>query len=162
MKFACQLQMYKYVSKFTYCYYYIPVIVTFLLFKLIPSSHSIVYPLILDCAVNDIFDTSGDSCNCSIVNTPPIIALTPTAILVYDSETISIPLSSSILHDSTCIGDVPVTVHWYSTSWPRHCLVLCGNWIVACTPVEQLKNLSVYYYCCHEPIVIKLSSNITS
>ena len=48
----------------------------FILFKLIPSLHSIVYPLILDCAVNDIFDTIGDiitADNRSGINTSPIV-----------------------------------------------------------------------------------------
>ena len=56
-------------------------IVTFSFFKVILSSQMIVYPLILDCTVNDMLDTSGDWDNCSTVNTPPIILKLSRALL---------------------------------------------------------------------------------
>ena len=45
------------------------------LFVVFVSSHTIVYPLILDTAVNDILDTRGISDICSTVNSSPIDVL---------------------------------------------------------------------------------------
>ena len=47
------------------------------------SSQMIVYPLILDCKVNDMLDTSGDWDNYSTVNTPPIV-LEPAKVLLVN------------------------------------------------------------------------------
>ena len=90
----------------------IPGIVTVKFMKFDPpkSSQCTVYPLILDCAVNDMVDTTGeDGASCSTVNTP-IVTEVSTPPLLYGIAPICVPLSLYTLHISRNIP-VPVTVH---------------------------------------------------